>query len=217
MALGWRGSYLRYREYFLNIMALYKKRADLRAFLEIILSLTTITIFLSFALKPTVLTIISLVQQIQEKKTTLTALNLKIKNLQTAETVLTQNEAAAGDVDIAVSSRANVDIVSKQIQGLAAKDSVAILGFSVGQTVLVGANPSSKKSSDYKPIPGNPGEMQISLSIKGTYLNIASFVKDFENLRVAIKIDSLGINSSQTDSGQVIVAIISGRVPFLKN
>ncbi|QQG41963.1 MAG: hypothetical protein HYV90_01465 [Candidatus Woesebacteria bacterium] len=198
-------------------MALYKKRAELRAFLEIILSLTTITIFLSFALKPTVLTIISLVQQIQEKKTTLAGLNLKIKNLQTAENVLTQNEAATRDVDIAISSQANVDIISKQIQGLAVKDAVSILGFSIGQTVLVGANPSAKKSSDYKPIPGNPGEMQISLSIKGAYPNIESFIKDLENLRVTIKIDSLGINASQTDSGQVIVAIIAGRVPFLKN
>ncbi|KKQ92115.1 MAG: hypothetical protein UT58_C0005G0011 [Microgenomates group bacterium GW2011_GWC1_39_7b] len=217
MALGWRGSYLRYREYFLNIMSLYKKRAEVRAFLEIILSLVTITIFLTFALKPTVLTIISLVQQIQEKKTTVAALDQKIKNLKTAVAVLAQNEAAAGDVDFAISSQANFDAVSKQIQGLAIKDSVTILGLSIGQTILVGVDASVKKSSDYKPIPGNPGEMPISLSIKGTYFDILSFVKDFGNLRIAIKIDSLGINSSQTDSGQVIVAVVAGRVPYLKN
>lgn len=197
-------------------MALYKKRADLRAFLEIILSLSAITIFFVFALKPTALTIINLVKEIQEKRITIIALDLKIKNLQTAETILAQNEATLTDVDTAVSSHANVDVISKQIQGLAAKNSVAVLGFSVGQTLLVGTTTSTKKSFDYKSIPGNPGEMQISLSIKGAYSNIASFIKDFEDLRIAIKIDNLGINSSQTDSEKIIVVVISGRIPFLK-
>ena len=62
MATGWRGQYIRYRGFFLNIVDLYKKRADLRAFLEVILSISTVTIFLLFALKPTMLTIVSFVK-----------------------------------------------------------------------------------------------------------------------------------------------------------
>ena len=47
MKQGWRGQYYRYRGYFLDILNLYKKRSDLRAFVEVILSLSTITIFWS--------------------------------------------------------------------------------------------------------------------------------------------------------------------------
>ena len=39
MALGWRKDYLRYRSYFLNIVSVYKQRRDLKAFLELILTL----------------------------------------------------------------------------------------------------------------------------------------------------------------------------------
>ena len=89
MALGWRGSYSRYKEFFLNITALYKKKAELRAFLEIILSLSTIIIFLLFALKPTVITIVSLLQQIREKQDTLSGLTQKVSDLQKANNRLT--------------------------------------------------------------------------------------------------------------------------------
>ena len=39
MALGLRKDYLRYKSYFLNIVSLYKRKEDLRMFLEIMLSL----------------------------------------------------------------------------------------------------------------------------------------------------------------------------------
>ena len=94
MALGWRGSYSRYKEFFLNITALYKKKAELRAFLEIILSLSTIIIFLLFALKPTVITIVSLLQQIKEKQATLSGLTQKVSDLQKASSLLQQNRAS---------------------------------------------------------------------------------------------------------------------------
>jgi hypothetical protein len=57
--------------------------------------------------------------------------------------------------------------------------------------------------------------MSFSISIKGTYPNLILFIKDFENLRITKIIDTLAISSSVTDKGLVIVAVISGRVPFL--
>jgi hypothetical protein len=214
MALGWRGSYTRYREFFLNISALYKKRADLRAFLEIILSLSTITIFLLFALKPTVLTIIDLLQQIKEKQGTLSTLTQKVGNLQVAGNLLQQNQKFIPDIDAAVPNLPNPDILSGQILGLAAKDSIDILGFSVNQITLVGIA-INNGPSEFKPLPGSAKEMSFSVSVRGTFPNLISFIKDFENLRIATKIDTLGINSSVTDKGLAIVVVVSGRVPFL--
>lgn len=214
MALGWRSSYTRYREFFLNIAALYKKRADLRAFLEIILSLSTITIFLLFALKPTVLTIINLLQQIKEKQTTLSALTLKVNNLQTAGNLLQQNENAIPAIESAVPVVPNPDALSGQVLGLAAKDSTEVLGISVNQITLIGTS-TTKTTSEFKPLPGGAKEMPFSISVRGSFSNLISFINDFENLRITTKIDTLGVSSSVTDKGLVIVAVISGRVPFL--
>jgi len=215
MPSGWRGSYVRYREFFLNISDLYKKRADLRAFLEIILSLTTITIFLIFALKPTAVTIIDLLQQIKEKKSTLAVLTQKVNDLQTAGGLLQQNQSYIPDINSAVPDAPNPDTLSQQVMGLATKDSVEILGFSVNQITLIGSATTKSGSSAFKPLPGNAKEMPFSLSIKGGFSNLTGFIKDFENLRASTKIDSLGINSSITDKGLVIVTVISGRTPFL--
>jgi hypothetical protein len=216
MAIGWRGQYLRYREYFLNIVSLYKKRADLRAFTEVILSLSTVTIFLIFALKPTALTIIDLTKEIADKKKTVEALNLKINNLRTASGIMAQIENIIPDIDIAVSTSPNPGDFTKQVQGIAAKNNVSVQGLSIGQITLIGKETSTKKSSsDTKPLPENAKEMPVSISVRGDYPNLLAFIKDLENSRVSNKVDVLGISSSNTEGGRVIVAVISGRIPFL--
>jgi hypothetical protein len=214
MAAGWRDQYTRYRGFFLNIRDLYKKRADLRAFFEVILSLTTIVIFISFALKPTVLTIISLNQQIQEKERTLAALEEKNRNLDLANELLIQNQARVADINASVGTLPNPETVSKQILGVATKNNTTLLGLSIGQATIVGVDPTGQRPTDFKPIEGAGGEMTISISARGDFQSINSFVGDIENLRIAIKVDSLTVNSSVTEAGQVIIAVIAGRVPY---
>lgn len=215
MALGWRGQYNRYREFFLNVANFYKQRADLRVFLEIILSLSTVIIFLVFALKPTALTIISLLKEISGKKETIASLNQKLADLNKANTVFDQNQTAIPDIETAVATSPQPDLIVQQIEGLAVKNSVDILGASIGQVTIIGTAPVKKSSSDVKPLPGGAKEMAISLNVRGNYSNLLSFLKDFENLRIVTKIDTIAITSSTTDKGQTIVAIISGRVPYL--
>ncbi len=215
MALGWRGQYLRYREFFLNISALYKKRADLRAFLEVILSITTVVIFLLFALKPTALTIISLLQEIKEKQATVAGLTQKVQDLNKANNVFAENQSFIPDIEKSVATGPAPDAIVQQVEGIAAKDSTTILGISVGQVTLVGTAPVKKSSTDLKPLPEGAVEMPISISVRGEFPSLLAFIKDVENLRIAIKIDSIGITASETDAGQIIVAVVAGRVPYL--
>jgi Tfp pilus assembly protein PilO len=214
MATGWRTQYFRYKDLFLNIVTLYKQRRDLRAFLELILSLSTVIIFVVFALKPTAVTIISLYNQIKDKQDTLNTLNQKVSNLQKANNVFNQNQNVIPDIDAAIFSAPEPDTISKQILGLAGKDSVSLLGVSVGQVMLIGKNTAPKDAS-VKPLPGGAQSMSVSISAKGNYTNLLAFIKDLENLRIPVKIDSLTINSSQTEGGSVIVGTITARVPYL--
>jgi hypothetical protein len=214
MATGWRTQYFRYKDLFLNVVALYKQRRDLRAFLELVLSLSTIIIFVVFALKPTAVTIISLYSQIRNKQDALNSLNQKVSNLQTANNVFNQNKGFIPDIDAAVFTNPEPDTTSKQILGLASKNSVSLLGVSVGQIMLIGKSAASKDSST-KPLPGNALSMPVSISVKGSYLGLLAFIKDLETLRIPVKIDSLTINSSQTEGGSVIVGTITARIPYL--
>jgi len=215
MATGWREQYFRYKDFFLNMVDLYKRRRDLREFLELILSLSTIIIFVIFALKPTVLTIISLYQQIKVKQSTLNSLNQKISDLQTANNVFNQNQNFIPDIDAAIFSNPEPDTISKQILGLASKDSVSLLGVSIGQVLLVGKSTTAKSSSDLEPLPENALAMPVSISLKGNYSDLLTFIKDFENLRIPAKIDSLTVSSSQNQEGTTIVCVVTARVPYL--
>lgn len=216
MALGWRGSYLRYKEFFLNISSLYKKRNDLRAFLEIILSISTVVIFIVFALKPTILTVLGLTKEIQEKRATVAALSQKVTNLQSANKLFGQNQNSISVVDSAISSIPNPDVFSKQVAGLASKNSVSVLGLSIGEVMFVGTQTPKKATQDFRELPAGANEMSFSISVRGNYANLLSFIKDFENLRLISQMDTLGVSSSKTDAGQIVVAIISGKVPFIK-
>lgn len=215
MATGWRSSYFRYRELFLNISAIYKKRADLRAFLEIVLSIVAVIVFVMFALKPTALTIISLVQQINEEKKTLSSLTQKVNDLQKSGTLLSQNQRFINNVDIAVSSAPRPDTFAKQVEGISARNSVELMGIAINDVILVGSPKTVRVSGELEPLPENANEMGYSLSLRGNFTNINSFLKDLENLRVISTIDSITISSSVTETGRVIVAVISGRVPYL--
>lgn len=216
MALGWRGQYSRYKEVFLNVSVVYKRRADVRMFLEIVLSLSTVIIFLLFALKPTVLTIISLVKEINEKQTAIAGLDQKIRDLNTARNIYSQEASSIPIVESAVPETPDIQTLVGQVQGMASKNSVNLLGFSVGEITIIGTDQKKKTKSDVKSLPEGSREIPVSVSVSGEYQNLNSFLSDLENFRRPFKFDTLGINSTETAEGRSIVAVITGRFPYLE-
>ncbi len=217
MAQGWRGQYGRYKEFFLNIVVMYKKREELRMFTETILSLATIIIFLVFALKPTIFTIIDLTREINKKRQTVSELKQKVSDLEVARGVFENlDEDSKIAVKASIPTSPEPENLAKQIQNLATNDSVTVSAFSVGQVVLFGKPIAQKVNSKLKPLAEGSNEMNFSLSLNGSYENINLYIKDLEKLIRPIKIDSLTINSSETGDQRFIVALISGRVSYLK-
>lgn len=216
MAVGWRGQYYRYREMSLNFLAVYRQRSDWQAFLEIILSLSTLIVFFSFALKPTALTMISLYREINEKRNTLASLNQKITDLQTANSIFIENQTLVPIVDNAIFTLPKPDIFSKQILGLAQKNSVEISGLSIGEITLLGPNTVAqiKDELEIKPLPNGAQAMSTAITIKGTYSNTLGFINDVENLRIPIQVDNVTISSSLTEKNTV-TGLITGRIPFI--
>lgn len=216
MALGWRGQYYKYREFSLNLLAIYKQRSDVQAFLEIILSLTTLIIFIVFAIKPTALTMITLNNEINSKEETLNGLNQKISDLQTANSVYIENENIIPSIDAALFTIPQPDTISVQILGIGTKNSVKIVGISVGQATILGQKNLHKNPTDLKPLPNNSQSLAVSIVIEGDYSNTMSFLMDIEKLRIPVKVDSLTINSSPL-KGTILTTIVNTRVPYMGN
>ncbi len=204
MAQGWRKDYLRYKGFFLDILAIYNSRPNLKAYLELILSLGTIVIFSIYAIKPTVLTIVELNNEIKSKENTVLLLTQKISNLKIASNLLQKESQNLEIIDDAVPTGANVEQLVKQIEKIALDNSVAIRNFSSANIFLKG-NSDKKVES----------ELPVSFSITGNYQNLFQFLQTIENLRRPFRIDSFVFNSNITaDNEKFIVLTISGNVPY---
>lgn len=219
MALGLRGQYYRYREFSLNLLAIYKQRSDVQAFLEIILSLSTLIVFIVFAIKPTALTMISLNKEITAKQQTLNSLNQKITDLQTANAVYSQNESVIPDINTAIFTLARPDTLSKQILGLASQNSVTILSLTIGQATFFGQinQPKLTDVKSLQPLPNNAQSMPVLINIKGDYQHLFSFLTDLEKLRIPVKIDTATLSSSQLNGDNILTELINARVPYLES
>jgi len=211
---SWQRDYSRYKNFFLDILRVYKERPDLRAFLEIGLSLTAIIIFSVFAIRPTILTILELNKEIKNKEDISLKLNEKITNLQKAGLILQEQAENLVFLTQAVPVLAEPESFIKQIEVTATSNSVTILGLSASEVVLLGDS-ESKKQKDVDTLPENAGEVPITISVTGTYPNLLTFLKILENLRRPIKVDTFSINSNTTDTGKILVMIVSGRTPYL--
>lgn len=216
MALGWRSNYLRYKDFFLNVLLTYRKRPDLKMFLEAILSLATILIFAVFALRPTLITIATLVREIRNKENLVAKTDEKITNLDQASELFSQKEPEITIAKEAVPISAEPDSLLRQIEGVAQKNNVRILGVSFGEIVLSGKEKEKKAKEDVTPLPENARALSFSVSVSSDYQNLLSFLSDLENLRRPSRIDAAGIASSQTAEGTTLTLVISGRTPYIQ-
>lgn len=162
-----------YQRYFLNIVSLYKQRRDVKAYLELLLSIGAISILIVFAIKPTIVTITDLLTRINSEKETSEKLDIKIKDLGIAQDLYNQQESNINLLNSAVPDNADVASYIRQVEGLVQKNSLTTTSITVNQVPLIGNNPITNPSLG----------VTSSITVSGTYENLQSFIKDLENLR----------------------------------
>lgn len=216
MAATWRQDYGAYQRYFFNIVAIYKKRQDLRAFLEILLSLGTIIIFIAFALRPTFLTISNLLVELREKEQTVADMDTKIQNLGVAQNLLSQYQTEISTLNSAIPSSPSPEGAIRQLQGVAQSRNVSILGITTGEIIFSGPG-EPKRDDSLKKLPEGSKAFGLSGSFSGSYLDLSAFITDMENLRRPFIIDSLTFNTVESEGGSSLVLSISGRVIYIQS
>lgn len=214
MALAWRGQYIRYKEFFLNVFAVYKSRPDLKTFMEIILSAITISFFAIFALRPTLSTIAQLVKEIRQREELETKLIQKIKDLDTARTLYNSESRRIALVETAIPSKPPVETFVNQLEALSQSRGVTITNITIGETVLGGADPV-KTDNELSILPEGANGMSFSISASGDYSSFVNIFSDLENFRMPAVLDSFGISARVSEEGRQLVLAISGRTPYL--
>jgi len=216
MQENWRSGYFRYKDLFLNIYQLYKKRQDVRMFTELILTLVTSGVFLVFALKPTILTILDLVKEIKAKEDTVAQMDTKIQNLKKAQGVITQEQNRISILESAIPDGPEPVAFSRQIEGIAGLNNTGILGVSLSQMTIVGEASTSKSSKNKDVFPEGAQPLTFSVGFSGNFESLLNLVSSAESTRRPMKIDSLIITRPKSKDGNtdILGLAITGRVPY---
>jgi len=205
MSTTWRDRYLRSKYMVQKTIRDYSEKPQLRAYLEIFLTLTAISLFGIFAIRPTIKTIGLLLQEIKAKEDTLKTMNDKINNLKIAKDLYTREEDKIKLIDEAVPIQPKPDSLALQIEELAKRDSIFINNLTIEDTqILGGANTEEDQ------------DLSLTLSIYGNYSNLTQFSNDVEDLRRPIKFDSITISSAQTKDGKNLFMTLNNlSTPYL--
>lgn len=216
MKSNWRGQYYRYKSYMLNTVAQYKERQDVRTYLEILLSLATVSLFAIFALRPTLLTIAELLKDIESKKQTIETLDAKIEDLAQANSLYVSEKDSILLLEDAIPSEAAPDQLIRQLEGLVSRHPATILSISVEDAPLLGkATQSSPIDKNIDIYPDGANALTFSISATGSYTTLANLITDLENMRRPVKIDSLSFNKRPVQNGEEqLVLVIKSRVPY---
>ncbi len=217
MKSNWRGQYYRYKSYMLNTVAQYRERQDVRTYLEILLSLATVTLFAVFALRPTLITIAELLKDIESKEQTIETMDKKIEDLAQATSLYSAERESIELLDDAIPTEASPDQLVRQLEGLVSKHPATILSIEIEDAPLVGKSTTSATVDKNIDIyPEGAKALTFSINATGSYTTLANLITDLENMRRPVKIDSLSFSKQTGQEGQEqLVLIIKSRVPYI--
>lgn len=220
MDASWKKNYVRYKTVLLGSLDQYQRRADIKVYLEIILSLLTISIFSIFALRPTLITIAQLIKDIDSKKETLAKMESKLAKLDEAQILFDRERDNIANLRIAIPFTPAPNIYIRQVEGVASK-TAGVTNMTIGEAAILGSNTTAVKKTELDLVfPENVVPTDVSISAKSSLNNYSAsyeFFKSIENLRTPLKIGSFTLGLDQSQEGEkFLVLFINGKLASLK-
>jgi hypothetical protein len=216
----WKKEYARYKAFLAHLSEMYRQRADMKAYLEIILSLVTVSVFALFALRPTLLTIAQLMKDIETKKQTLVVLNKKIEDLARAQSLYEQYRNQIQVLNSAIAKTNEPDAFFRQVEGVAGIHQTTVSNVAMDEGVVLGTTPEKTDTQELpanaKGYEGNKFSITTTAPIDG-YKTLYDFLTDIEKIRKPFVIEEVRVKRNQENNNQEaeLVMFIRGEIPYL--
>lgn len=204
----WRKQFIRYRSFLLNIVSHYRRRKDLMAYLEIFLSLATISAFSIFALRPTLITISELITEIESKKESIVFIDEKITNLGRAQQLYERERSKIELLDNAIPDSAKPDILAFQFEGISSDNQIPLSQLTISESVVKGV------SNDQVDVEQKESSIDFVFQTSADYSKIIQTISNIQNLRRILNVSSVSLNTPD-DGSQIIDLTISGKSIFI--
>ncbi len=155
--------------------------------LTVVLSLFVVAFFIAFAIRPTLVAIVSLKKTIAESEKSLEQLETKVANLDRAARILEEIEPSLEKLDASITENgADYQGITSDIEILAQQSGVLLDSESFGGTLLF-----SRLFAPFKASKGQVVvEMPISVRATGSYANISLFLRRLLSMERVIGVES---------------------------
>lgn len=193
----------RYQNYLRFLRVKLEEREDVKLYLELLLTLSAISFFTWFAIRPTFATIVTLVKQIQIQEETAQTLDQKLKNLEAANRERPQFEKDRIIVDQAMPDGEGAAAVSRQIEALSSREGVALTNMSI-----------EKLSED--PAPAKIKKLAVAANVSGQPQKIMSFITQLGKTRRPLLWETLSLIGKPPGAAGTLELSFTGAFPFVE-
>lgn len=205
----------KYSLYFQKIGLLYK-RPEIRASLEVILSVFTVTILIFAAIRPTLINIVSLQKKISDQEVVNKKADNKITQLFSAQNQLNTLGNSLKLFDQAVPDGFSYSDSAKRFEYVAKKNSIKIESLSfIGFTLQTGGPITGDWASKITKLSANNTlPNQIYFSVNGKPQNVITFLKEIENIDRLAMLNNVTLTKQVGLSKSEDLIKVSGQITF---
>jgi hypothetical protein len=213
MASDWKRNYTNYRSFLVSGFGKYKQRSDIKAYLELLLSLASIIVFSVFALRPTLTAIAKLYQEINTNEETLSKLDSKISDLRKVQDLYETEKDKITILNNALPQNPLPDSLARQFEGIAEKTNTTVTSLTLSKIPLLPIEvPGEKQINDY---PKGVNSFNFGVSATSSYPTLFDFLSEVENLRTPVTITSVNVQPQQSSTGTFVNLNIGGSIPYI--
>lgn len=176
----------------------YYRLPSVQVSLTLVLSIFVIAVFITFALRPTIVSIVTLKKTIVESEKVLQQLDTKVKNIQLAATQLESVKQFLPNIDVDIPSQGAMYYpLTRAVENLANQNGITLDSETLGSTLLF-----SRILSPFAPSKNQSVIiLPFSVRVTGSYQNISAFLTKLLSMERIIMVDSIGITKETNSKG----------------
>lgn len=197
----------RYQQYLRLLRQTIKQREDVKAYLELILTLVAVSFFVWFAIRPTFATILTLVKQIEAQKAISQKLDQKLKNLAAISKDKAQFNKDKEVIDDSLPGDISPALTSRQFEAVAREEKINLETLAIGKAIKTKEEMNS--GSDLV------NTLPVSLTAQGAPEQAISFLTKLENMRRPIVWEKISLSGKPPGRATQLDITASGLIPFL--
>lgn len=207
MNLKFKNNVIPYKRYFSDAKGLYQSE-QIKSFIWLSLSISTVAFFLIMAVKPTFVTIANLRKEIKEKKEASVKLQQKINAIVKAQEEYAKNADYMPLLDEALPNKSEFPQLASYFETAASSSGVELRTVNFEK---IGSQPKVAKGMDTK-----TSSFSFSVSAWGQYQQLKDFLGFVESSRRMINIKETNFNETKRNEESILSLTVSGEATFIE-